>query len=648
MRSRRIERAVDARTHAHIAALACLSRLSVLLLAVVSDLLLPDHQPTGVLVERFDAKCGAAAVLRPFTRWDSAHFLNVAQHGWRDDWNFAFFPLYPILLRAGAAALAGLRLPLCPQERLVLGGVLLSNAAFVAAACCLHALTLAVLRDRDIARRATLLFCLSPASAFFSSLYTESAFALATFGGFLLFERGGRALAAALLLCAASALRANGLLNAIVVVAHAAIAASAASQPAAPRDEGAAACAAGTSSSRARWRAVCVQAACSSVYCGLQLTLVLAPYVGWAAFAYSRFCSSAATATATATATTTTAAAAAAPTTPPRWCDGPLPDIYGHVQRTYWNVGPLRYFQMRQLPNFALATPALLLCAMGCNATVSALRRAATARAAAEAPADTTTATSTDTGASPRRDLDGAGANCGAPTRRSVAWHAMRLVLRMPASAAAAASDAHARAARGNGGGGPSASLPSAKDGGRCEGDDDGSGSEARHVMATTPQTVAFAYDEAATGAARAAPYVAHWACLSLLALLVSNVQVTTRLVAAGCPPLYWQLASLMRAADGSGAAGDGAGGAAGGAAGGGAGGGAGGAGGGGADAAGGVGSASEAGAAPCAGGAGYAGAGARSVGTLRASSVRRLWSAYVLGFALGGTVLHANFFPWT
>ena len=55
----------------------------------------------------------------------------------------------------------------------MLGGVLLSNSAFVLAACCLYALGVEVLRDRRLAWRGALLFCCNPASVFFSSLYTE-------------------------------------------------------------------------------------------------------------------------------------------------------------------------------------------------------------------------------------------------------------------------------------------------------------------------------------------------------------------------------------------------------------------------------------------------------------------------------------------
>ena len=122
-----------------IAYAAAASRLCVVSLAVLSDLLVPDHQAQGALLAPFSADCTAAApLLRAFARWDAAHFLRVAQFGWQDDWSFAFFPGYPLLLRAASAVLqwpaAGL---LCTQESMVMAGVLLSNGAFVVAACCL-------------------------------------------------------------------------------------------------------------------------------------------------------------------------------------------------------------------------------------------------------------------------------------------------------------------------------------------------------------------------------------------------------------------------------------------------------------------------------------------------------------------------------
>ncbi|MES1914674.1 MAG: hypothetical protein MHM6MM_006720 [Cercozoa sp. M6MM] len=48
----------------------------------------------------------------------------------------------------------------------------------------------------------------------------------------------------------------------------------------------------------------------------------------------------------------------------------PFPNAYGHIQRAYWNVGLLRYYTLQQLPQFALATPVLLLAALAVHTWV--------------------------------------------------------------------------------------------------------------------------------------------------------------------------------------------------------------------------------------------------------------------------------------
>lgn len=46
---------------------------------------------------------------------------------------------------------------------------------------------------------------------------------------------------------------------------------------------------------------------------------------------------------------------------PAEWCRDKIPIPYSYVQSRYWDVGFLRYFELRQAPNFLLAAPAIAL-----------------------------------------------------------------------------------------------------------------------------------------------------------------------------------------------------------------------------------------------------------------------------------------------
>ena len=158
----------------------------------------------------------------------------------------------------------------------MLAGIVLSNTAFIVAACCLHALGTHVLRDPQLAHSAALVFCVAPASIFFSSVYAESIFAGATFGGLLLLERGSP-WSAACVLALGGGCRSNGFLAALPLLYHGAVRTATLWY---------------SGSSRHAARAKVLFETLRTL---IQAALVCMPYLIWQLVGYSRFCGRATT-----------------------------------------------------------------------------------------------------------------------------------------------------------------------------------------------------------------------------------------------------------------------------------------------------------------------------------------------------------------
>jgi hypothetical protein len=107
-----------------------------------------------------------------FTAWerfDALWFLRIAAGGYRvSDGSAAFFPLFPMLVRAVSFVLGG---------RPFLAGMLVSNAAFAAALVVLFLLT-AEERSAATAKTVVLLVALFPSAMFFYAPYSEPVYLL--------------------------------------------------------------------------------------------------------------------------------------------------------------------------------------------------------------------------------------------------------------------------------------------------------------------------------------------------------------------------------------------------------------------------------------------------------------------------------------
>lgn len=136
-------------------------------------------------------------------RQDAAWYLRVATEGYRpDDGSAAFFPVYPLTVRAVAW------LPFVGP----LGAALLvSNGAFLAALVMLYGLTWVEFGAETIARRAVLFLAVFPTAFFFLAPYTESLFLLLSISAFW-FARRNRWFWAAVMGALAAATRNVGLL----------------------------------------------------------------------------------------------------------------------------------------------------------------------------------------------------------------------------------------------------------------------------------------------------------------------------------------------------------------------------------------------------------------------------------------------------
>jgi hypothetical protein len=113
-----------------------------------------------------------------FAAWDSGWYFDIARRGyyWNPDGqsSIAFFPLYPMLVRAGAWPFGG------TDRALWLSAIGVSAIAYFLALVALHRFTERWSGDRETARRTVLYLSIFPFALFFTRVYAESVFLLTT------------------------------------------------------------------------------------------------------------------------------------------------------------------------------------------------------------------------------------------------------------------------------------------------------------------------------------------------------------------------------------------------------------------------------------------------------------------------------------
>ncbi|XP_043483502.1 GPI mannosyltransferase 2 isoform X2 [Leptopilina heterotoma] len=337
---------------------AITSRIIIIFLQFIFNSICPDHDADAFSSPRnprekhsiFDN--AITFLFGGLTRWDAQYFIHIAKYGFTYENTLAFFPLYPMAIRCTAMLLRAILFVLNDHSIIILTAVVINFICFIKSAVILFDLSLHVLKDVSLAYKATILYCLNPASIFFTAAYSESLFALLTFRTMLASVENNYYVFLPLSL--STLVRSNGLTNLgfpaynwMKSIMNTAI----------PNF---------ISEYKSKWSSIFdLRHICLSIcQIGTIIILSILPFGLLQIYNYSKFCIPRANTT----------------DLPPYivhyaiendlvlpgnfrspWCDSAIPLAYSYVQEKYWNVGFLKYYQLKQIPQFLLAFPILYI-----------------------------------------------------------------------------------------------------------------------------------------------------------------------------------------------------------------------------------------------------------------------------------------------
>ena len=340
---------------------AILSRILVLLLQMIFNALCPDHNADAFRTpedptEKYSFWDHIATfVFGGLTRWDAQYFIHIAKYGYTYENTLAFFPLFPMSMKYLAMVLQIEPPILNHSNTIVISGFIINFVCFVKAALVLYDLSELVFKDTRIAYRAAILFCINPASIFFTALYTESMFAYLTF--YSMRESINNNPCVFLPISLSALVRSNGLVNIGFPIYSWFRSLLVTTIPNFVLE-----CKHYHSN---RWSVLFNLRHIFISLCQILFLICLSilPFCSYQVHNYANFCEVETNATALPYHVQQYALDnnLLLPGHEFSWCNSVIPMAYSHIQNKYWNVGFFKYYQFKQIPNFVLAFPVLYL-----------------------------------------------------------------------------------------------------------------------------------------------------------------------------------------------------------------------------------------------------------------------------------------------
>ncbi|XP_017797436.1 PREDICTED: GPI mannosyltransferase 2, partial [Habropoda laboriosa] len=336
---------------------AIISRIVVLILQFIFNFLCPDHHadafrsPTdnSEPVSLYDNII--VSLFSGLIRWDGQYFIHIAKYGYTYENTLAFYPLYPLLIRIISVPIRRIFFVLNVHSSLIIAAVLINIICFVKSAVIFYELSKAVLKNTSIAYKTAILYCINPATIFFSAVYSESLFAYLTYYSMLQSIKLDPYVSFPIALSILT--RSNGMVNIgfpiyfelkklfrNYVINNANFSMKALSQ-------------------------LIFKMTTLRSFCLICNTIIISifPFILLQIYNYIIFCipNSNQTFIPEHIANYSIINNLILPGNHIEWCHLKIPVAYSYIQKKYWNVGFFNYYEIKQIPNFFLAFPILYI-----------------------------------------------------------------------------------------------------------------------------------------------------------------------------------------------------------------------------------------------------------------------------------------------
>ncbi|XP_061719588.1 GPI mannosyltransferase 2 [Cydia pomonella] len=345
------------------------SRIVLLILQAISNFIIPDHNanvfvsPEDAGLRRTAADAAVNTLLGGLKRWDAQYFIHIAQYGYTYENCLAFFPFFPLVVRYvayGLNSLVGSFLNI--HSSLLISAIIINVIMFIKSADILHRLSLRVLRSESKAYKAVVLYCVNPASIFFSAPYSETLFALMSFYTMLKCTENETLRFANIDITSglptgfSMITRSNGTVNMGFILYTSFKNVIERTLPEIVYKYR-------TMKRKIIMPFLLLPLLTSCVALFLTVILALIPFVLVQAYNYLKFC-------VPGEHNLPEFLLSSAYVLPGRgdspWCNSSLPISYSYIQIHYWDVGLFKYYKLKQIPNFLLASPVLFLIIYHC------------------------------------------------------------------------------------------------------------------------------------------------------------------------------------------------------------------------------------------------------------------------------------------